>query len=230
MSFVLEMIAEGEHQRQDFKMRIEDARKIARTLVAFANADGGRLLIGVKDNGNVSGVNPEEEYHMVEAAAEMYCKPQVEFTTQIWKANQRSILEVVVAPSSSRPHFAEETAGVWHAFDRRDDRNVKANGVLLRVWQHGKNASADDFQYTWRVRKLFNTLRKQDKLTFKQISRLLRMGRNSLEGLLSQLVAWDIVNMVFTDTGCYFSLPEEHANHADERAKSMAQNNNPDNR
>ena len=60
MSFIIEMIAEGEHQQQDFKMRIEDTRKIARTLVAFANTDGGRLLIGVKDNGTVCGVVPEE--------------------------------------------------------------------------------------------------------------------------------------------------------------------------
>ena len=64
------MIAEGEHQQQDFKTRIDDSRKIARTLVAFANADGGRLLIGVKDNGTVSGVRVDEELHMVEAAAE----------------------------------------------------------------------------------------------------------------------------------------------------------------
>ena len=68
------MIAEGEHQQQDFKTRIDDSRKIARTLVAFANADGGRLLIGVKDNGTVSGVRVDEELHMVEAAAEMYCQ------------------------------------------------------------------------------------------------------------------------------------------------------------
>jgi len=38
------LIAEGEHQRLDFKFEISDARKIARTLVAFANTDGGRIL------------------------------------------------------------------------------------------------------------------------------------------------------------------------------------------
>ena len=50
-------------------MRIDDAAKIARTLVAFANTDGGRLLIGVKDNGAVTGANQEEEYHMIDLAA-----------------------------------------------------------------------------------------------------------------------------------------------------------------
>ena len=61
MSYVLTYISEGEHLKQDFKMRIDDAQKIARSLVAFANTSGGRLLIGVKDNGNVCGVRPEEE-------------------------------------------------------------------------------------------------------------------------------------------------------------------------
>ena len=49
--YIHALIAEGEHQQQDFKFEISDARKIAKTLSAFANTDGGRLLIGVKDNG-----------------------------------------------------------------------------------------------------------------------------------------------------------------------------------
>ena len=48
------LIAQGEHQQQDFKYEISDVRKIARTLSAFANTDGGRLLIGVKDNGKIA--------------------------------------------------------------------------------------------------------------------------------------------------------------------------------
>ncbi|MDA9964009.1 ATP-binding protein, partial [Schleiferiaceae bacterium] len=44
------LISEGEHGEQDFKYRITDARKIARTLSAFANTSGGRLLVGVRDN------------------------------------------------------------------------------------------------------------------------------------------------------------------------------------
>jgi len=54
--YIQKLIEEGEHQRLDFKFEITDARRLARTLVAFANTDGGRLLIGVKDNGAVAGV------------------------------------------------------------------------------------------------------------------------------------------------------------------------------
>lgn len=58
------LIEQGEHQQLDFKFEVSDSKKIARTLSAFANTDGGRLLIGVKDNGAISGVRSEEEYYM----------------------------------------------------------------------------------------------------------------------------------------------------------------------
>ena len=67
--YIYALIAEGEHQQQDFKFEISDARKIAKTLSAFSNTDGGRLLIGVKDNGKIAGVRSDEEQYMIEAAA-----------------------------------------------------------------------------------------------------------------------------------------------------------------
>ena len=129
------MIAEGEHQQQDFKTRIDDSRKIARTLVAFANADGGRLLVGVKDNGTVCGVRVDEELHMVEAAAEMYCRPAVAFRSQVWKADIRSVVEIVVEPSRHRPHRCEVEEGRWEAYLRLEDENIKVNAVLARCWE-----------------------------------------------------------------------------------------------
>jgi len=49
-NYLRKLIAEGENQHLDFKYCVSDSRKIARTLSAFANSDGGRLLIGVRDN------------------------------------------------------------------------------------------------------------------------------------------------------------------------------------
>ena len=49
--FIHRLIQEGEHEHQDFKFQISDARKIARSISAFANNDGGRLLIGVREKG-----------------------------------------------------------------------------------------------------------------------------------------------------------------------------------
>ena len=52
-SYVMRLISAGEHQQQDFKYKITDAMKLARSVSAFANTEGGRLLIGVRDDGVV---------------------------------------------------------------------------------------------------------------------------------------------------------------------------------
>lgn len=73
--YLLGLISEGEHSQQDFKYKVQDAAKLARSVSAFANTDGGRLLIGVCDDGHISGVRSEEEIYMMHAAAYKYCKP-----------------------------------------------------------------------------------------------------------------------------------------------------------
>ena len=57
--YLQRLINEGEHQQQDFKYRISDALKLAKSVSAFANTTGGRLLIGVRDDGQMSGVRSE---------------------------------------------------------------------------------------------------------------------------------------------------------------------------
>ena len=83
--YIQNLIEEGEHEHQDFKFKISDARKIARSISAFANNSGGHLLIGVKDNGKVVGVESDEEIYMIEQAASMYCQPEQEVKCQSYR-------------------------------------------------------------------------------------------------------------------------------------------------
>ena len=205
------MIAEGEHQQQDFKTRIDNSRKIARTLVAFANADGGRLLVGVKDNGTVCGIRVDEELHMVEAAAEMHCRPAVEYRAQVWKADVRSVLEVVVEPSRQRPHRCEGDGGRWDAYLRLEDENIRVNQVLARCWDHGFRSGRPAFEYDRHVGRLFRTWRKGKLLGFRQIHRMVRRPVRATEELLALLVGWGIVEMVLGDRHFMYGLADEQA-------------------
>ena len=134
------MIREGEHQKQDFKFCITDSRKIARSLVAFANTDGGSLLIGIKDNGNIVGVQSDEEYYMVESAALIYSKPPVAFTTRQWHVEGKTVLQVKVEPSRQKPHLAKDENGRWQAYVRHHDENRLAGKVMTEVWNKQKRS------------------------------------------------------------------------------------------
>ena len=48
-------IAGGEDARTEFKRRLGDLRGVGRTVCAFANGDGGLVVIGVDDGGAVVG-------------------------------------------------------------------------------------------------------------------------------------------------------------------------------
>lgn len=51
-----DMIAQGEGQRVEFKRSLAELETGARTVTAMANADGGIVLFGVRDDGTISGV------------------------------------------------------------------------------------------------------------------------------------------------------------------------------
>jgi len=111
--YLQRLISEGEHQQQDFKYRVSDARKLARSVSAFANTDGGRLLIGVRDDGHMSGVRSEEEIYMMHQAAYRYCRPEasIKFDTYHVAPSDavssarglRTIVIATVPPSEKRP-------------------------------------------------------------------------------------------------------------------------------
>ena len=211
MSYVLQMIEEGEHQSQDFKMRVDDARKIARTIVAFANSDGGRLLIGVKDNGGIVGVRAEEEVHVIEMACQSHCKPPVPFEAQIWKAEGKSVLEIRVPRSAGRPHFCEDEQNQWRAYLRQDDRIHRASPVQVKVWQYEMRMDRSEFRYDQYIGKLFAAWRNGRQLAFRQVARMGRMSFGDAEDLLCLLVVWGIVAWERGPKGLTYALSDETA-------------------
>ena len=58
--FLLDLIAQGENDRVEFKTSLLNEREIARVLTAFANTEGGYLFIGVGDKGQMTGLSEEE--------------------------------------------------------------------------------------------------------------------------------------------------------------------------
>lgn len=130
---IINLIKQGEHQTLDFKHSVTDSKKIARSLVAFANTLGGTLLIGVKDNGSIVGIDSEEEYYMIEAAAQMYCKPEIPFDVTKWNINGKTILEVVVKATKNRPAKAPDKNGEYKAFVRVNDENIVTSPIQLKI-------------------------------------------------------------------------------------------------
>lgn len=183
-SYITKLIQQGEHQTQDFKYCISDSKKIARSLVAFANTDGGRLLLGVKDNGRIAGVRSEEEYYMVESAAKMYSKPAIHFTTKQHLAEGKTVLEVIIEPSLEKPHFARDEEGKWWAWFRKDDENRKASKIMIEVWKLQKSPDGILINYSDDEKCLLDYLENNEKISVSKYSRIARLSYKKAEQII----------------------------------------------
>lgn len=206
--YLQQRIAEGEHQTLDFKYAVNDARKIAITLCAFANTDGGTLLIGVKDNGSIAGARLQEEEHMIQAAATIYSKPPIEYSTQGWKAGDRYVLEVIIPSSRYRPHQAVDEAGEWKAYLRKHDQNFPAPGVLMQFWKSEHTPMTERYFHTEKEKRLFEALSHKEGYTVSQLSKVSRIPRPIVTTLLARFMRWDLVTLEFDQNIARFRSKE----------------------
>lgn len=204
--YIANLIKQGEHQQLDFKHSISDSRKIARTLAAFANTDGGTLLIGVKDNGNVSGVNSEEEYYMLEGAAQMYCKPEVKFKVTRWDINGKVVLEVYVKPDSKNLYKAQDKNGKWKVFFREKDENFVATPLQVKVWNAIRYRKSVRFSLSHKDQVLIDYLKEHKQITVDEYCKIGFLSHRDAENALTNLAVLGIVNLKITDEKEYFVL------------------------
>jgi predicted HTH transcriptional regulator len=206
-TYIKKLIEQGEHQQQDFKFEISDSKKIARSLVAFSNTDGGKLLVGVKDNGVIAGVRSEEEFYMVEAAADMYCKPAVSFKMKEWIVDGKTILEVDIPKRRiDGPFSAPDKDGKWMVYIRVKDQNLLANTVLLSVMKMQKRKQGITLRYTDKEKILLDYLENHSEISLAEFRHLAGISRKVAEKVLVDLIILQIIQIEITEKSVSYKI------------------------
>jgi len=116
---ISELLKRGEGKTLDFKRDLSSPQNLVKTLVAFANTAGGKVIIGVEDKTRqpVGIENPlDEEERLCNLIADAIAPrlvPNVELTT----VDGKTLLVVEVFLSNSRPHYLRSQGpdtGVYH--------------------------------------------------------------------------------------------------------------------
>lgn len=210
--YIRKLIAEGEHQQLDFKFGINDSRKIARTMAAFANTDGGRLLIGVKDNGAIAGVRSEEELYMIQAASEMYTRPNVPFEMKEWTVEKKKVLEIIIPKLNDALYTAPEKKDDYLVYIRTKDQNFPVNAVWLKAhkWKSSKNGTF--IQFGEKEKFLLEMLESEQKVSQSRYCKLAKINSRMAENIIAGFVAIGMVEISFTQNGVVYSLSGNYLN------------------
>lgn len=204
--YIHKLIAQGEHQQLDFKFEIADSRKIAKTFVAFANTDGGKLLIGVKDNGVIAGVRSEEEKFMAEVAAQMYSSPNVSFDYKEWIVDGKKVLEVTISKGNEKPYYAKNEDGKWLVYIRVNDQNIMANKVLINAWKRKARPEGTYINYSNKERLLLEYLEVNDSVSLSKFRKLAKITAYKAENILTNFLALDIIEIEITEKKIVYRL------------------------
>jgi len=207
--YIHNLITGGEGLNLDFKYCISDPQKIARTLSAFSNTAGGKLLIGVRDNGSLAGVRSDEEYYMIDAAATLHCDPQVTLRTRTHTINGKTILEVEVPKSETIPVKARDEHGRWKAYFRQKDQNFMADRVILQVWRRRGKTRGLLLKFEETENLLLNHLRNNGEITVTGFRTLAGINSRKAEKILSDFILCGLITWEANERGLYYRLSEE---------------------
>lgn len=106
----IEEIVHGESKNVEFKVTLpKDSEKYTKTIVAFANTQGGKLIFGVDDKTRkVTGIDEDELFKMMDSISNAIsdsCNPQIVPNIEPQTADGKTIIVVTVIPGANRPYY-----------------------------------------------------------------------------------------------------------------------------
>ena len=203
---IRKLILEGEGLRQDFKKTITSCEKIAKTMVSFANNKGGRLLVGILDDGTISGVKSEdEEKYMLTKAAHFFCKPALEPQFEEVYIDDKIVLIVEIKESEIKPHYALGEDKKWWVYIRVKDKSVLASKIVVEVLKRENSENGVLLEYSSREKALLEYLNEHERITSREYSDMLKLSRRRTQHILVNLVLSGVIQLHTTEKEEYYT-------------------------
>jgi len=142
---LIEMIGRGEDSRTQFKQTITNSESLAGDLVAFSNSKGGKMIIGVNDQGTVVGLSNEDIRRMnqlISNTATNLVRPSINPETENVSVGGQLVIVVTIPEGISKPYA--DNHGVFWVKSGADKRRVTSREEVQRMLQSADLVHADE--------------------------------------------------------------------------------------
>src|SRR5688572_26817818 len=100
------LVSHGEGASLEFKRKATFPEKIVREMIAFANTNGGIVLIGIGDDKTIPGLkHPQDELHVMQEALKKVNPPLETIITLIPIGNSGTVIQYEIPESTRKPHY-----------------------------------------------------------------------------------------------------------------------------
>lgn len=184
-----------ESSRLEFKSIIPANAKIIKTVIGFCNAKGGKLIIGVKNDGTIEGISEDDAHRAMEwldHAIYEACTPPVFPLIYQQRVNSKILLIIEVSSGTNKPYYQTSLGLSEGTFIRLGRSTVKADADIIEElkWQ-SRGISYDQLP-------LYHAT--LDNLDSTKIQYFLDHRRNGVTSLLSEdvLRSYEIIKKEHT--------------------------------
>ena len=151
-----ELIRQPESGTLEFKIRVPPPSDIAKLVSSFVNTDGGTLIVGVKEGGEIVGVNDPKRAQRLLQRAVSGISPSVAIESQILTLNGKDVLVVKIHKGHKVPYLVD-----GGAFQRIGDRTIPLTSTILFNNIQERATTLDDVLSE--VRRLSSTIEQLNK-------------------------------------------------------------------
>ena len=205
------LVASGEGQQLEFKRKVNYPEKILREMVAFANTDGGVLLVGVNDDGSIPGLKyPDGEAHVISVALKQ-CRPALRITERyISIGNARWVIQYTIPESRKKLHYLIGTDKTKEAFVRVADQSIKASREIREITRQARRKNGVRFHYGEHEEFLMKYLDEKGSITLHEFIKLRNIRRFIASKKLVRLVLADVLSVTPHEKGDVYARTQSH--------------------
>jgi hypothetical protein len=202
------LVAQGESATLEFKRKAAHPEKIICEMVAFANTNGGTLLVGVSDDGNLSGLKfPDEEAFVIGEALKKYCRPRLPYKQQVISLTEsKFILCYEIFPGNRKPYYVVQGAHKRACYVRVADKSTKASREVEEIIKRRQHKRDIKFTYGEHEQMLVQYLSVYKTITLKQFMELSKLKRYYASRKLVLLVLVNVLRVTPHDKGDEYTL------------------------
>lgn len=142
---LLETVARGEDSHHQFKEDVVNAASLAAEIAAFANSGGGRIFVGVADDGALRELDPAtvaRVNQLIANAASTLVRPAINPSTENVAVGSGVVIVVTVPDGLGKPYI--DNAGAIWVKSGSDKRRVTAREEMQRMFQSAQLVHGDD--------------------------------------------------------------------------------------
>ena len=192
------LAAIGENNQIEFKQKLNEPDNILKEMVAFANSKGGNLLVGVADNGTITGVkDPFEITSVLQKGINDQIFPRIRYMEEIIPISlKRSVVNYKIYTGKRKPYYLNpQNSRKGTAYVRYEDQSIKASWELIRILKEPDRKKGFTIQLTDLHHQVIRLFKESERVTVHCVIEELNIERRLAGSILTSLVLANILGI-----------------------------------